>query len=512
MNFLQRHFRPLEPDAEFSAREQSGRDRLLDILRRIASARQLHHDTLWTIDDLAAAVRRWVGEETFQVQTADSGVHLLDDQAARYGDFDDMTIVGLVETEWPERPRRNIFYPPGLLKSLGWASEKDRRAADEARFLDVLASASRELALFTFTLDDEALVGRSILLDEVPRARLTAEVRLKPDATFAGLHAVQLGPDATDELSASQVAEREWTQLRAARSSAAASIFHGSTGDRAESSWSVSALETYTTCPFKFFAQHILKLEEEPDDEEVMDPRRQGQFVHKVFETFFTEWQASGQRAITAANLDLARTMFTDVVDRALEHLPEGEAGLERTRLLGSSAAAGLGEAVFRMEAERTVPVIERLLEHELRGSFTISTHAGSREVELRGKADRVDLLDDGTFRLIDYKLGWPPDRTRALQLPVYSVCAEQRLAGRHGRQWQLGEAMYLAFKGPKRVVPLFASPANRDEVLDKAQQRLADTIDAIARGEFPPTPVDVYQCETCSFAAVCRKDYVGDV
>jgi RecB family exonuclease len=132
--------------------------------------------------------------------------------------------------------------------------------------------------------------------------------------------------------------------------------------------------------------------------------------------------------------------------------------------------------------------------------------------VQLRGKADRVDLLDDGTFRLIDYKLGWPPDRTRALQLPVYSVCAEQKLANRHGRQWRLGEAMYLAFKGPKRVVPLFASSANRDEVLDKAQQRLADTVDAIGRGEFPPTPTDVFQCETCSFAAVCRKDYVGDV
>lgn len=268
----------------------------------------------------------------------------------------------------------------------------------------------------------------------------------------------------------------------------------------------------YTTCPFKFFAQHILKLEEEPDDEEVMDPRRQGQFVHKVFETFFSEWQASGHRSITATNLDHARAMFTAVVDRALADLPEGEAGLERTRLLGSSAAAGLGEAVFRMEAERPVTVIERLLEHELRGSFTISTDRGPRQVQLRGKADRVDLLDDGTFRLIDYKLGWPPDRTRALQLPVYSVCAEQKLANRHGRQWRLGEAMYLAFKGPKRVVPLFASSANRDEVLDKAQQRLADTVDAISRGEFPPTPNDVFQCETCSFAAVCRKDYVGDV
>src|SRR5439155_11199215 len=108
--------------------------------------------------------------------------------------------------------------------------------------------------------------------------------------------------------------------------------------------------------------------------------------------------------------------------------------------------------------------VIERLLEHELRGTFAIATTTGARKAELRGKADRIDLLADGTFRLIDYKLGWPPDRNRALQLPVYSVCAEQHLAGRHGRHWRVGEAMYLAFKGPKRVVPLFTAPAARDE------------------------------------------------
>jgi CRISPR/Cas system-associated exonuclease Cas4 (RecB family) len=96
--------------------------------------------------------------------------------------------------------------------------------------------------------------------------------------------------------------------------------------------------------------------------------------------------------------------------------------------------------------------------------------------------------------------------------LPIYSLCAEQRLAGHKGRNWQLGEAAYLAFKGPKRVVPLFATAADRAKVLAEAQQRLADTIDAIERGEFPPTPDDVWRCETCSFASVCRKDYVGDV
>jgi RecB family exonuclease len=131
--------------------------------------------------------------------------------------------------------------------------------------------------------------------------------------------------------------------------------------------------------------------------------------------------------------------------------------------------------------------------------------------VRLRGKADRVDLLEDGTFRLIDYKLGWPPNRTRALQLPIYGLCAEQQLSSRSGRPWRLREAAYLAFKGPKRVVPLFG-PGDRDRVLRESQQRLVDAIDAIERGEFPPHPQDVYRCETCAFTAVCRKDYVGDV
>ncbi|MEQ1727536.1 MAG: PD-(D/E)XK nuclease family protein, partial [Vicinamibacterales bacterium] len=302
-----------------------------------------------------------------------------------------------------------------------------------------------------------------------------------------------------------------WLEVRTSRTPADDPSFHGTTGPRTEKVWSVSALETYIGCPFKFYAQYILRLEEEPDDEEVMDPRRQGQFVHEVFETFFKEWQAAGHRQITADLLPLARERFTAVVDRALEAVPEGEAALERTRLLGSPAAGGLGEAVFRMEAERPVAVVARLLEHKLEGPVIIQTGAGPRTIQLRGKADRLDLLADGTFRLIDYKLGWPPDRGKALQLPIYALCAEQQLTDQ-GRSWTLGEAVYLAFKGPKRVVPLFSNDADKAERLAKAQQRMADTLDAIARGDFPPTPDDVYRCEQCSFSAVCRRDYVGDI
>lgn len=505
--FLDDHLRPLNEEDWLADRETRARAAVMGVLNGLATSHSQHHDPNWTIDDLAAAIRRWIGDETFFTAAAAAGVRLLDDQAARYADLDDITIVGLIENEWPERPRRNIFYPPTLLKSLGWPSERDRRAAADARFLDLLASSSERVELSTFTLDDDALVIRSIQLDEVPLARLSTMTRKSEDPAWS--------PDATPRdprLDGRRDAAVQWLTLRTGRSPAGSPQFHGSTGPHPATSWSVSALETYLACPFKFFAQHVLELQEEPDDEEVMDPRRQGQFVHEVFEAFFREWQAEGHRDIVAGNLEAARELFTSVVDRALETLQEGEAGLERARLLGSAAAVGLGEAVFRMEAERPVAVVERLLEHPLKGRFTIRTDAGPRDVELRGKADRVDLLADGTFCLVDYKLGWPPDRRRALQLPIYGICAEQRLDGYRGRRWMLGEAAYLAFKGPKRVVPLFTSASSRDEVLASAQQRMANALDAIGRGEFPPAPDDVFLCETCSFSAVCRKDYVGEI
>ncbi|MCU1381507.1 MAG: double-strand break repair protein AddB [Acidobacteria bacterium] len=505
------HARPIGDEDPFASRERRARAAILDMLPSLAAVHAAHDDPAWTIDDLSIAVRRWIEDQTF-VPEADErgGVHLLDDQAVRYAGFDDVAIVGVVDQDWPERPRRNIFYPPALLKSLGWPSEKDRRAAGDARFLDLLTSASRRTTVSTFTLDEDAIVSRSMQLDEIPRARLSTVARERfEDARVFADEALSLDPIAFEPFEGDA---RRWAEMRTRRSPADSPGFHGTVSGIEARSWSVSAIETYLDCPFKFFAQHVLKLEEEPEDQEVMDPRRQGQFVHQVFERFFDAWQTAGRRTVTPENLDAAREMFTAVVDAALGQLPIAEAGLERTRLLGSSAAAGLGEAVLRMEAERPVAVVGRLLEEKLIADFVFATADGPRTIALRGKADRIDLLEDGTFRLIDYKLGWPPQRGRALQLPIYSLCAEQKLAGYKGRNWRLGEAAYLAFKGPKRVVPLFAAAADRGKVLAEAQQRLADTVAAIERGEFPPTPDDVWRCETCSFASVCRKDYVGDV
>src|SRR4029077_765296 len=74
----------------------------------------------------------------------------------------------------------------------------------------------------------------------------------------------------------------EWMALRTSRSFQD-DRFRGTTGPRAPSVYSVSRLERYLECPFKYFAAHVLKLPEERDEQSWMTPQERGHFVHEVF-------------------------------------------------------------------------------------------------------------------------------------------------------------------------------------------------------------------------------------
>jgi RecB family exonuclease len=154
--------------------------------------------------------------------------------------------------------------------------------------------------------------------------------------------------------------------------------------------------------------------------------------------------------------------------------------------------------------------VRERWLEHRLDGPFTLGVTDG-RQVALRGIADRIDLLADNRLRVIDYKSGYPPERGRALQVPVYALCAQEQLRAQ-GRDFEIDEAAYVAFSGKRALVPVIKSGA-RDtaETLAAARARLFDIVDGVGRGEFPPRPHEMRICSYCAYPSVCPKDYVGD-
>jgi RecB family exonuclease len=288
--------------------------------------------------------------------------------------------------------------------------------------------------------------------------------------------------------------------------------FHGQAGPTRRAVHTVTAIDRFLQCPFKYFAATILKLPEEVSDEPSMTPRTEGQFVHEVFRAFFDSWQSAGGGAITPDVLDEARRHFARVAIRLLDTLPAAEATVHRMRLLGSVGTPGLGEIVLAAEASRPTPVRERLLEYSLDGEFAIGEGGESRAVRLRGQADRIDLLADGRFRLIDYKSGKVPEAAQTIQLPIYAVCAEQQLQRTRGERWEVGEASYIAFGERKPVRVVIGDGPGAAEKLADGQRRLLDAIDRIERGEFPPQPATPRLCGYCAYSNVCRKDFVdGD-
>jgi ATP-dependent helicase/nuclease subunit B len=457
--------------------------------------------------EVAGLARRWIESQTFAPRTGDAGVHVIDADSARFGDFEYAHVAGLVEGEWPDRARRNIFYSHAVLRELGWSSESDRLAGVRSAFADLLRLPSRRLSVSAFTLEADALVSVSPLADEVARAGLSV---VEDDLPAHRIFSEELLSEEPVELGSLGPLEKQWASRRVRfHQTARPPSYHGFTSPHPVRPYSLSALERYQDCPFKFFASDVLRLEEAPEDQSALTPRARGRFVHEVLQRFFEAWDAGGRGAITPARVDEARALMAEVAEPLLAALSEADAALERARLFGSAIAAGWIDLVLADEASSGGPVEERWLEHRFDGEFALG-RGGSRRVALKGVADRVDLLPGRRLRVIDYKSGRPPDPARALQAPAYALCVQEQLEADRGEHWEIEEASYLALAGRRsRVGVPAAGDSNAADVLRDAARRLTEIVDGIGRGEFPPRPHDTAICEYCAYVTVCRKDYV---
>lgn len=495
-------------DPALRERHLRARAAVLGALSSLAAAHQRYDDRPTPLAELVAAVRRWIESQTFAPRTGTDGVLLLDAAAARFADLDAARILGLVESDWPEPATGSIFYPASLLREIGWTPDSDRAAAGRAAFQDLLRLPAEQVSISAFTLEEDALVPPSPFLEDLAASGLEADRRAAIDEPRIFTHeALSIPPPAPAGLAA---AAAGWLHVRQARTSMLDARYRGAIGVRDADTYAVSRVERYLECPFKYFAGRVLQLEEEREDESGLSAQERGQLLHGVFEAFFAAWRDAGHGAVTAANLETAVTLFAEVTEARLSDLPDADRALERTYLLGSAASPGLAERAFAFEIEHGVPVVERLLEYPLEGVFRFEGDEGPRDVRLRGKADRIDLLADGTLRVIDYKLGRAPKAARALQLPVYGVCAAQQLRGHLGREWSVGRAGYLAFREKNAFVDA-GGRGTLEAALAEGQQRLLQAVERIEAGEFPPSPDEAWTCNRCGFPHVCRKDYVGD-
>lgn len=508
--FLRQHEQLPDKDDVWRERHLRARAAVLAALDGLAEAFERHDAAPRRHEDITSAIHHAIEAQTFTPLRGATGVHLVDAVAARFGDFDHVHLVGLVETDWPERARRNIFYTTGLLKELGWPQQTDQTVVERAAFGDLLSLPSATIRLSAFQLEGDSILALSPMV-ELARSATWSPAPPAPRRRLFDDEVITSAP--ATEL-AMQAGAAGWLRLRHARPDLTGRAFGGFVGPQPPQRYRVSRVDHYVDCPFKYFAENVLGLPEEREEAAGLTPLERGLLIHQLFEQFFRDWDASPGGAITAATLPDALARFAALTESALARLPEADRALERSRLLGSLVAPGIADRVFELEADASGHITHRLLESDLRGPFDFPQLGGlkTRTIEIAGKADRIDVLADRSIRVVDYKLSRLPDKETSIQIAVYAHAARALLERADPMPYRIGAAMYLAFGDEDEFE---GSLGNRDrkaeDVVRARVEAFAGIIDRIERGEFPSMPRRLDMCGWCRYAGVCRKEYPAE-
>lgn len=228
--------------------------------------------------------------------------------------------------------------------------------------------------------------------------------------------------------------------------------------DLQPTSYSFSEVGTLRRDPYAIYARRILDLG--PIEEFVADPgpRERGTLYHAILEEFVRDAHAD----------DLTEARLMTIADRRL-----AEAGLaEEIRTIWRNRLARSAPFIAEWEAHRADTVDEKFVE----AYGTLVLPSGT---ELRGLADRIERLSDGSGALIDYKTGSTPSVSvaRALLDPQLALEAHVLRHGGFGDipAMPVSELLYLRLTGREKYEDRVDKTRPKEGELDCSAEALAE-------------------------------------
>ncbi len=310
---------------------------------------------------------------------------------------------------------------------------------------------------------------------------------------------------------------------------------------------SPSAIESYLECPYKWFAQRRLRLNELDAG---CGPLEMGSFAHEVLECFYKQFQDKGYTKVDAENLSRAQDLIQDIFEQHLER---------QTEQNGKRSRRGQNKLIPCTKLEEAeVGDLERQLVNYLEdevnllpgytptrfefnfGNDEVFEYAGIR---LNGTIDRIDVNDRGQAVIIDYKgsLSNAYDLATASALPqaddlpephkvqalIYAQVA-RRLLGldvvgavyvSYGRNREihgafdstvLGPSDLLGIKESRSAVPGEASETfetnSFSQLVDNVEAGIAAAAQSLAQGNVMPCPHGDDACKYCPVLTCERR------
>lgn len=265
---------------------------------------------------------------------------------------------------------------------------------------------------------------------------------------------------------------------------------------------SASALERALACNRKFYFHDILKLreKEEPkfDTGSWLHANEKGSLYHKIYERYVQEV------LIDHGTISMKEIINEELVRMKQEIPPSTEALFRRESEKANHAGQQFAEEIqTSMTKNKWKPVQTEWKFEDIK--INIETEHESRTLRLRGSIDRVDCLENNTYRIVDYKTGNYRSFNKQkshLQNYLYKLAYEAANMGH-----VVEETEYYFPFDQKSILHKKEAIVERKVSKEtiKVSEILVELIDSINSGTtYPAEHKD--HCKYCEYIGICRS------
>lgn len=531
----------------------------------------------WLLDVLST--------EPLPVDSDDAGrVRVLSAQSIRALEVPYLFVAGLSEKSFPPPARDDRIYSDAECRELNraglhFADHRQRGSEEMLLFYETITRATRRLVLSYPALDEKAqpLLASPYLLELARCAPGQIEHKQEISLSPVPRHEQPCSPaqervQAVAELVAGKP-HRLAGMLRDSQRGAGANIVAGLRATAArrraefgafdglltaeaakarltqhygpEHCWSVSRLEEYASCPYRFFLRNVLRLEELPELALDIDYGSRGSLAHEALRELHRRLNAAGAYRSPA---DDGAKKFSELSDETFAILVEKySAGSPLDRALRTidlrllvewiqgyfgqhekydAAGSELDKPLRPAHFEVSFGLKRRDKENKdaLSTEQPFDLDCGEETIRFSGQIDRIDIgLAGGevVFNILDYKTGRKKKLSEAdlaaglaLQLPIYALAVQELLMiDRRAKPWRVGY-WYLKEKGfESEGLPQCFSGSDEGlletdawrELRGKLLGRVVTLVRSVRGGMFPVYSLDEECTSRCAYNTVCR-------
>ncbi|MCX7876451.1 MAG: PD-(D/E)XK nuclease family protein [Melioribacteraceae bacterium] len=301
-----------------------------------------------------------------------------------------------------------------------------------------------------------------------------------------------------------------------------------------EKQFSVTQLERYAACPFKYFLENILDVKKIEEPTEEIEPIEMGRVLHKILFEFYTQIrkekiviQNSDDETFNKAKkilIEIANKNVDDSIFKSPLNFYEKEKILGIENNFENSILYQ-----FLIEERKPSEFIPKYFEvafGKLKKDGSDEDLISTKPIEvddikIGGKIDRIEINEKAkSFNVVDYKLGGKKPTKNdlkdgiSLQLPFYLYATKELLKQKFEEEYFPNQMIIYSLKYKqenfgKDIVAL-SKEMNISDVINNTISYIKNYVESISNAEFNLSKLKNREqviCKYCGHRLICRVD-----